>query len=218
MRVVYLHGFASSPQSSKAQFFGQKFRQAGIQFETPELDQGKFEELTISGQLTVVEQTVIGNPVSRGQGIGETVLMGSSLGGYLAALFAATHPTAVQRLILMAPAFHFLERWKTRLSPQELALWKTRGWAPIYHYGTKSERRLGYQFLEDGSKYPPVPDFHQRALILHGVEDQVVPPQESRNYVREHAQARLALFNSGHELTGVMDGLWREVAVFLEIV
>ena len=229
MRVVYLHGFASSPQSSKAQFFGQKFRQAGIRFEAPELDQGKFEELTISGQLTVVEKTllektvientVIGNPVSpRGQGTGETVLMGSSLGGYLAALFAATHPTAVERLILMAPAFNFLERWKTRLSPQELALWKTQGWAPIYHYGTKTERRLGYQFLEDGSKYPPVPDFHQRALILHGTEDQVVPPQESRNYVREHAQARLALFNSGHELTGVMDDLWREVAAFLEIV
>jgi pimeloyl-ACP methyl ester carboxylesterase len=218
MRVVYLHGFASSPQSSKAQFFGQKFRQAGIPFEAPELDQGKFEELTISGQLAVVEKTVITNPVSGGQGIGETVLMGSSLGGYLAALFAATRPTAVERLILMAPAFNFLERWKTRLSPQELALWKTRGWAPIYHYGTKTERRLGYQFLEDGCKYPPVPDFHQRALILHGAEDQVVPPQESRNYVREHAQARLVLFNSGHELTGVMDGLWREVAAFLEIV
>lgn len=213
MRVVYLHGFASSPQSSKAQFFGRKFRQAGIQFEAPQLDQGKFEELTVGGQLAVIE-----NSVSAGDGNGETVLIGSSLGGYLAALFAATHPAAVERLILMAPAFNFLKRWKTRLGPQELALWKTQGWAPIYHYGTNTERRLGYQFLEDGSRYPPAPDFHQRALILHGAEDEVVPADESRNYAREHPQVRLALFNSGHELTDVTDALWREVAAFLELV
>ena len=186
MRVVYLHGFASSPQSSKAQFFGQKFRHAGIPFAAPELDQGKFKELTIRGQLAVIEDAV-----SRGQGTGETVLMGSSLGGYLAALFAATHPTAVERLILLAPAFHFLERWKARLPPHELALWKAQGWAPIYHYGTQTERRLGYQFLEDGAKYPAVPDFHQPALLLHGTEDAVVPADESRRYVREHPHARL---------------------------
>ena len=29
MRIVYLHGFASSPQSSKAQFFQKKFAERG---------------------------------------------------------------------------------------------------------------------------------------------------------------------------------------------
>src|SRR5437762_2534157 len=93
-----------------------------------------------SGQLAVIAKTLAeNNAASPGRGTAETVLMGSSLGGYLAALFAATHPTAVDRLILMAPAFNFLERWKTRLSPEEFALWKMQGWTPIYHYGTKSE-------------------------------------------------------------------------------
>ena len=54
MRVVYLHGFASSPNSSKAQFFRRKFAERGIQMEIPILDEGKFEELTISGQLAVI--------------------------------------------------------------------------------------------------------------------------------------------------------------------
>ena len=210
MRIVYLHGFASSPRSSKARFFGEKFGQAGIPFAAPELDRGNFEELTISGQMAVIESAV-------GKGGPGTVLMGSSLGGYLAALFAFHHPAVVQRLILLAPAFNFLSRWKMRLSPRELAQWQARGWINIYHYGAQSERRLWYQFLEDGARHAAIPGFSQPALILHGTEDPVVPAEGSREFVREHANATLVLFPSGHELTGVLDGMWREVARFLAL-
>lgn len=213
MRVVYLHGFASSPRSTKAQFFQRKFSEAGVPFEAPELDRGKFEKLTITGQLQVVDKAV-----SRKAKSGDAaVLMGSSLGGYLAALYAEQHPREVDRLVLMAPAFEFLERWKKRLGPQELARWKEQGWAPIFHYGTQAERRLGYQFIEDGESYPPAPDFHQRALILHGTKDTVVPSQVSYQYALDHAHTRLALLDSGHELTDVLDDLWRETAAFLEL-
>jgi len=213
MRVVYLHGFASSPQSAKAQFFKRKFSEAGVPFEAPELDRGQFEKLTITGQLKVIDKAVT-RKAARGDAV---VLMGSSLGGYLAALYADQHPREVDRLILMAPAFEFLARWKKRLDPQELEQWKQRGWAPIFHYGTKTERRLGHQFLEDGERYPPAPDFHQRALILHGSSDSVVPSQVSYDYALDHAHTRLVLLNSGHELTDVLDDLWRETAAFLEL-
>lgn len=210
MRIVYLHGFASSPQSSKAQFFARKFREAAIAFEAPELDQGNFEGLTITGQMAVIERAV-------GEGGAGTVLMGSSLGGYLTALFAATHPAAVERVVLLAPAFNFLSRWKMRLSPEELEQWKMRDWIPIFHYGTKSERRLGYQFLDDGARHPAVPVFRQAGLIIHGTEDPVVPAEGSRDYVREHPNARLVLFPSGHELTDVLHPMWLEIARFLEL-
>lgn len=209
MRVVYLHGFASSPQSTKARFFAGKFAQAGVAFEAPALDRGDFEKLTVSRQMRVVEDAV-----SKG---GPPVLMGSSLGGYLAALYAAEHPRSVDRLILLAPAFRFLERWKARLTAPEIEQWKQRGWAPVYHYGAKSEQRLGYQFLADAAKFDAVPDFHQRALILHGTEDSVVPYQGSYDFALEHAHTRLAPFKSGHELTDVLEDLWREAAAFLEI-
>ncbi len=58
MTVVYLHGFASSPQSRKAQFFGQKFRESGVAFQAPELDEGAFEKFTIPGPLKVLDRTV----------------------------------------------------------------------------------------------------------------------------------------------------------------
>jgi hypothetical protein len=216
MRVVYLHGFASSPQSSKARFFGSKFAEAGVAFDAPQLDQGEFRNLTISSQMLVVGNAVCAHRerLAKGEPL---VLMGSSLGGYLAALYAERYPKAVDRLVLLAPAFQFLQRWRERLGAQGIEQWKRDGSVPIYHYGSKTEQRLGYQFLEDAAQYEAAPDFHQRALILHGTEDTVVPCQVSHDFALEHTRVRLALFKSGHELIDVLEGLWREASGFLEI-
>ncbi len=104
-RIVHLgNGFASGPQSSKAQFFRARFEELGVPFEIPQLDEGNFETLTVSGQLAVIDRAVRGEPVT---------LMGSSLGGYLAALYASRHPN-VEKLVLLAPAFQFPSRWRKR--------------------------------------------------------------------------------------------------------
>src|SRR4051794_14055045 len=105
MNLIYLHGFASGPQSSKAQFFRRRFEEIGVKMRIPDLTEGDFERLTIGGQLRVIESLAQGEPVS---------LMGSSMGGYLAALYAARHPE-VGRIVLLAPAFGFARRWPLRL-------------------------------------------------------------------------------------------------------
>ena len=71
-RILYLHGFASSPASRKARFFAELLRAAGALVDIPDLAAGDFEHLTISGQLRVIERAAAGNPVA---------LMGSSMGG-----------------------------------------------------------------------------------------------------------------------------------------
>ena len=207
MRIVYLHGFASSPQSSKARFFAERFGELGVPFTAPELDEGNFEGLTISGQLRVVEEAVRGVPV---------VLMGSSLGGYLAALFAARNKDAVEKLVLLAPAFQFPTRWRARYSAEELERWRARGAIPFYHYGFKEERRLGFQIVEDAAKYEDEPAFVQPALVLHGREDTVVPAEVSKVFAEGHPNVRLRLVDSGHELTDVLGELWAETAKFLK--
>jgi pimeloyl-ACP methyl ester carboxylesterase len=203
--VVYLHGFASSPQSSKAQFFRRKFEERGLPIKIPQLDQGNFEGLTITGQLAVVDQAVSGKPV---------ILMGSSLGGYLAALYAARNPNA-EKLVLLAPALEFPRRWRERFSAEELALWKQRGSLTFFHYGYKTERPLGYGFVEDSVKYQNQPEFSQPALVLHGIRDSVVPAAVSRKYAARHPNIILRLLESGHELTDVLEELWAETAMFL---
>jgi uncharacterized protein len=101
LRFIYLHGFASGPSSRKAQIFKARLEAAGAEVEVPALDGGDFENLTISGQYAIVERLAGGGAVS---------LIGSSMGGYLASQYASRHPE-VEKLVLMAPAFHFHARW-----------------------------------------------------------------------------------------------------------
>lgn len=209
MRIVYLHGFASSPQSSKAKFFAQKFAEAGVPFVVPQLDGGDFSRLTITGQLGVVEQAV-------SQQLEPVVLMGSSLGGYLAALYAVRHAKQVQGLVLLAPAFRFLERWRARFTTEQLENWRRQGTLPFFHYGVQKELGLGYQLIEDAYRYEAEPDFRQPTLLMHGTSDDVVPVSGSHEFADNHRNVILKLFSSGHELTDVLDGLWNETERFLQ--
>jgi len=203
-RIVYLHGFASSPNSGKAQFFRRRFVERGVPMEIPQLDEGNFEGLTISGQLAVIERAVGGKPA---------ILMGSSLGGYLAALYAARHPQ-IERLVLLAPAFQFPRRWRESHSTED---WKREGHIPVFHYGDGRERRLGYQFVEDSAQYEDEPVSSHPALILHGVHDTVVPASISTAYAEKNANVKLILMESGHELTDVLDPMWAKISDFLGV-
>jgi uncharacterized protein len=202
---VYLHGFASSPRSSKAQFFRRCLETRGVHLEIPALDGDDFENLTLSGQLAIVEQVVHDGPA---------VLIGSSMGGYLAALYAEKH-REVERLVLMAPAFDFRARWAERVGPQQIEAWRTKTRMPVFHYGLNRDAAIGYSLYEDAAQYAPYPRVDQPALILHGLRDDVVCPARSRQFCELNPHCELHLFESGHELTNVLEPMWALVEPFL---
>jgi len=204
-RIIYLHGFASGPSSSKARFFRDRFAQLGIGLEIPDLSEGNFESLTITGQLNVVERTAAGDPVS---------LMGSSMGGYLAALYAARHPE-VEKLVLLAPAFSFPTRWPEELGEGKMEEWRRTGVLPVFHYGEGRTMNLNYQLIEDGRSYEAYPKSTQPALIFQGKNDTVVPPLYATNWAAQHPEARLRLLDSDHQLLNVLDEMWMETEGFL---
>ena len=204
-RILYLHGFASSPGSSKARFFHQCLESAGGHVEILDLAEGGFEHLTITGQLTVIERAAHGETVS---------LIGSSMGGYLAALYAHRHPE-VSRLVLLAPAFGFARRWAERLGAEAIAEWRRTGAIQVFHYAEKRQCQLAYDLLEDGACYEDYPDFRQPALIFHGAHDDVVPADYSREFAAAHPKARLEVLDSGHELLNVLDYMAPKVTAFL---
>src|SRR5450432_4418763 len=208
-RIVYLHGFASGPTSSKALFFRETLETAGTRVDVPDLAAGDFEHLTISGQLAVIERTAA--PEGRPEPVS---LMGSSMGGYLAALYAARHPE-VCRLVLLAPAFGFARRWPERLGARQVAQWRSTGAMEVFHYGENRSRRLSYALLEDGAKYEDYPDFRQPALIFHGAHDDVVPARYSQEFADTHPNAILEVVDSGHDLLNVLDFIAPKVERFL---
>lgn len=203
MRVVYLHGFASSPGSRKARLFIEKLGAAGVSVEA--LDLTDFRHLTITGQLETVDRAVEGEPVT---------LIGSSMGGYLAALYAASH-AEVERLVLLAPAFDFFHLWSNELGPRKLEEWRKNGSISVFHYGMGKHAPLEYHLMEDAKGYPPFPDFGQPCLILHGLEDAVVPFEKSAEFAATHPNVTLVALDTGHEMTDVLDEIWKSASTFL---
>lgn len=144
------------------------------------------------------------------------VLVGSSMGGYLAALYAARHPE-VEKLVLLAPAFGFRDRWPAMLGAEKFAEWERTGELAVFHYGEKTEAKVGWQLAEDARKWEAVPEFGQPALIFHGTKDLTVPIAGSEAYAATHGNVRLERFDAGHELTEVIDEMWEQTAQFLGI-
>jgi predicted esterase YcpF (UPF0227 family) len=99
---IYLHGFASSPNSTKAKDLSSRFAQIPINLTIPDLNAEDFSHLTISRQINQIYRLFSdSSPVT---------LIGSSLGGLTAAYLAQQH-SQIQRLVLLAPAFGFLSHW-----------------------------------------------------------------------------------------------------------
>jgi pimeloyl-ACP methyl ester carboxylesterase len=197
LKFLYLHGFASGPGSRKALAFREKLNSRGVDLLVPALDGSDFAHLTITGQLKIMEGVLKNQPAH---------LIGSSMGSYLAALYASLHPE-IGKLILMAPAFRFAQRWRAKLPPGEDF--------EVFHYGEKTMRRVHYGLIEDSLRYPGVPDFRQPALIFHGKADDVVPIDYSRAFAATHPNAELIEMDSDHELLNVLDEITSRAPDFL---
>ena len=204
MRIVYLHGFASSPASRKARHFVEKLTQNDIIVEALDLAPD-FGHLTITSQLSVMENAINHQPVA---------LIGSSMGGYLAALYAARHPE-VSRLVLLAPAFDFYAIWAEQLGSARLEEWRKNGTISVFHYGTGRDAPLDYQLMTDAKQYQPYPDFQQPCLLLHGLKDTVVPFENSARFAALHSNVSLVPVDSGHEMTDALDEIWNFSSTFL---
>jgi uncharacterized protein len=205
-RFLYLHGFASGPQSGKALFFQQRLAASGCSLEVPDLTEGDFENSTISQQLRCIERLIRNDTV---------VLLGSSMGGFLASLFAARHPARVAKLVLLAPAFGLARRWVESLDAETMRDWRERGWRTVYHYGHKQDRRISYALISDGEQYEDFPNVSQPTLVFHGRRDASVDYRLSEQFAAGRPNVELVLFDSDHQLLDVLEPMWERVRAFL---
>jgi len=204
-RLAYLHGFASGPGSHKATYFRARLADLGVELKVPDLAPD-FRHMTIGGELAVVEKLIDEAP---------TILLGSSLGGYLAALAAARRPERVPGLVLFAPAFGFVARWQQRLGEDVVARWRRDGTLPVFHYVKGREEPLGIELLDEGRAHPALPDPPCPALVFAGRRDASVPLAAIEPFAAARAGRELVVLDAGHELTEVLEPMWQLTRGFL---
>jgi pimeloyl-ACP methyl ester carboxylesterase len=206
MRYVWLHGFASGPDSTKGRFVRDRLAERGRRLEIPDLNQPAFRDLTVTRSLEHVDELLRGDRV---------VLFGSSLGGYTAALWSARRPGRAAALVLLAPAFDLAARWKERTAEDELRRWRARGEVLVDHYAWGHKEPLSIRFLDDAERHEPFPLPDAPTLVLQGSRDDVVAPQLAREFARRMRGAgrevSLVELDEGHELTADLPRLWREI-------
>jgi uncharacterized protein len=199
---LYLHGFASGANSRKANFFVDRYGQSGLSLVVPDFNAGGFTDFTISRQLAQAASYLQDEPVT---------LIGSSLGGWVSLLLAEKYPQ-IERLILLAPALGFPQPWLSHLDPVALQTWQTAGFWPVFHYIEKREIPLAYNFVLDAQQYLQT-EFRRSlpTLIFHGIKDEVVPIELSRQYASDRSAVNLIEFDSDHGLGNVLPQIWREM-------
>ncbi len=208
--IFYLHGFASSPGSTKIRYFSERLREHGVTLVCPDFNEPDFETLTMTRMLDQLERQL---PTDGGPPV---TLMGSSLGGTLAILAAARAPSRVDRLVLLAPAVMFAKPGHHLLPPERIDEWHRRGSLPFFHYAANEQLELDYAFYEDSLRYDAfnavVP---QPTLIFQGLRDASVDHRTVEQFANARSNVTLSLLDDDHQLFASLPRMWNDIQPFL---
>jgi pimeloyl-ACP methyl ester carboxylesterase len=206
-RYAYLHGFASGPQATKGVALADAFAAEDEQLVRPDLNQPSFAALTYSAALEALDRMHddAGRPQWR--------LIGSSMGGYLAARWAELHPDRVERLLLLCPAFDLPGRW-AEMFGDAFERWQDEGsMAMPDGAGTLTDVHFG--LVEDARTHPKTPNPLHPTLVIHGRDDIVVPIGSSREWAEASDSRTLIEVDDGHPLHDSVDAIAEHATSFL---
>lgn len=210
-RFLYLHGFASGPESFKGRSLAARWEPRGLRLERLDLRRPSLELLRLSAMMTCVRDAIGGER-------DRAVLLGSSLGGLTACRVAEIDPR-VCALVLLAPAFRMVERWRLRLGDEAWQRWKASGWLEIHDHATDRPARVDFGFAEDAGAIDAAgggwPDVRVPVLIIHGRRDDTVEIELSRQWAAGRRHVRLVEVDDGHELAASIDRIAEEAERFL---
>jgi pimeloyl-ACP methyl ester carboxylesterase len=212
--VLYLHGFASSPASSKAVRFQHELRRWGIGFSCPDFNLPEFETLTITRMLDQTSSAIHAAPPG-----GPIAIVGSSLGAFVALHAAANDGSGrVDRLLLLAPALDLVGNPLQHLDRHGIDEWRRTGRLRVFHHAWGEERDLHFALWDDLLRYDalglnvPLP-----MLVYQGRQDDAVSPAMVEQWARGRANVELHMVEDGHQLTASVDEIWRRAAEFLGV-
>jgi pimeloyl-ACP methyl ester carboxylesterase len=216
-QMIYLHGFASSPRSTKASWLTARARAIGMPLVCPDLNGDDFEGLTITRMIDHVVGTMDALPD------GPVVLVGSSLGAFVA-LFVAErcqgsgsarrHP--IESLVFLAPALDLAPGLTRHFGPARMAEWRTTGRLEVFHHAENRTRTLGYGFFADAERYDAFAATDETpTLAYQGTRDDTVEPAMVSRWAAARPHVHLRLLDDDHQLLASLDVIWTGMCAFL---
>ena len=175
--VILCHGMESNKESEKLVFLARALAQRGIpalrfDFSYVGESSGKFEDITYTGEVDDLDAAY---SLIHGRYPGRTAILGSSMGGTVALLYAAQQKSIAALVTVAAPLHpeHFPRRV---LTPEQVHQWRLQG------VTTFNGQRLNVSLLHDLERID-VPASVKKitcpVLIIHGDADEIVPVSEA---------------------------------------
>jgi pimeloyl-ACP methyl ester carboxylesterase len=213
---VFLHGFRSDCDGSKAIALAQHAEQRGyswLRFDLSGhgLSDGDFTAFTITDALRdtlAVLKALAPRPV---------ILVGSSLGGWLSVLAAQHAPRQVQAMLLIAPAFNFIQHFLADLPAEDLRRWARRGFRRFSDPYQATTYTLGYEIVRGLHRYDVLSEpvrLDCPLSILHGDQDELLPLTNTMRFAdlaRAPALRVKVVAGGDHRLTSAIPRMCAEL-------
>jgi len=202
--LFYLHGFASSPDTTKGRFFADRLARLGLSLQVPDLNAGDFSRLTLTRMIEALGRAVDAAPA------GPVFLIGSSMGARVGLHFLdryrAAEAARVEKMLFLAPAFEF------SFPRAELDRWREQGQITLYHYGYQKELPIRYDLVQDLAGYNAytVQTYSVPILITHGRRDDVIDFRQSLRFAGGRDNVQVKLVDSDHLLHDQLDAIWAD--------
>jgi hypothetical protein len=210
-RWLYLHGFASGPQSAKGVALAGHYARQDIHLERLNLRQPSLEHLSLSAMMRTVRDAIGGER-------DRAIVFGSSLGG-LTACRVAEEDARVCALVLLAPALRAPEQMRRTVGPEGMRRWQETGWLETQDYAEKRQTRVHFGLIHDldtiEARSGGWPDVRVPTLLIHGRQDTTTDIRYSREWARGKRHVRLIEVDDGHELVASLGRIAAEADDFL---
>ena len=207
--IIYLHGFASSANGTKAQYLRPRLEAVpDVTFHAIEMapTPADFTYQTVSGMINRLRQYILDHHLEN------VSLIGSSMGG-LVSLNYAHRFSGVSRLLLLSPALAYISGDRVGMPVAE---WLKKGEGALFHFGFQQNVALRYDFELDGRFYQTTPPPSAPITILHGTQDEVVPVSDSRAYAEAYPElVQLIEVEAGHDINAYLPQMWALTEQFL---
>ena len=189
-RWLYLHGFASGPQSKKGLALAEHYARQGIHLERLDLRRPSLEHLSLGAMHHTVREALGGER-------DRAIVFGASMGGLTACRVAEEDPR-VCALVLMAPALRAGEQLRRTFGEEHVRQWEQTGWLKTRDYAEKRTTRVHSGFLKDLDEDARSgwPDVRVPTLLIHGRQDTQLHIDYSREWARDKRHVRLV---GGHK-------------------